>query len=197
MSRVNAIVIGGSAGALDVLEQVLPQLRPGFAVPVVIAVHLLPTRPSVLAALLGAWCPLPVSEADDKEPLSPGHVYVAAPNYHLLVERDHSFSLSVDEPVHFSRPSIDVLFESAAEAYRDRLLGVLLSGANEDGVCGMRAIAAAGGRTVVQSPESSREALMPRAALAAMRPDEVLNPSRIGEAMAHLAGGLRNVEATR
>jgi two-component system, chemotaxis family, protein-glutamate methylesterase/glutaminase len=110
--------------------------------------------------------------AEDKEPICPGTIYFAPPDYHLLVERGRTFALSQDERVHFSRPAVDVLFESAAEAYRDRVMGIILSGANADGAAGLRAVALAGGMTVVQSLESAEMIAMPAAALEAA-PDSV------------------------
>lgn len=163
--QVEAIVIGGSAGALEALGVILPALPRGLSVPVAIVLHLPPTKQSHLPEVLGARCALPVTEPDDKEPLEGGHVYVAAPNYHLMITNERAFSLSVDALVHFSRPAIDVLFETAAEAYGSGLVGVLLSGANEDGARGIAAIKRAHGRTVVQSPETAQVPTMPDAAL--------------------------------
>jgi two-component system chemotaxis response regulator CheB len=111
-------------------------------------------------------CPLPVREAADKEPIEKGTVYFAPPDYHLLVEQERIFSLSNEEPVLYSRPSIDVLFETAADAYREGLIGIVLTGANEDGARGLKAVIAAGGRGIVQRPEQAQSPTMPRAALA-------------------------------
>lgn len=163
--QVEAIVIGGSAGALEALSAILPALPRGFRVPVAIVLHLPPTKASHLSEVLGVRCALPVSEPDDKEPLEAGHVYVAAPNYHLMISNKRTFSLSLDGLVHFSRPAIDVLFETAADAYGAGLLGVLLSGANEDGARGIAAIKRARGQTVVQSPDTAQVATMPESAL--------------------------------
>jgi two-component system, chemotaxis family, protein-glutamate methylesterase/glutaminase len=163
--QVEAIVIGGSAGALEALGSILPALPRDFTVPVAIVLHLPPTKPSHLPEVLGVRCALPVTEPDDKEPLEAGHVYVAAPNYHLMISGERFFSLSVDALVHFSRPAIDVLFETAAEAYGAGLVGVLLSGANEDGARGIAAIKRAQGQTVVQSPDTAPVPTMPDAAL--------------------------------
>lgn len=162
---IEAIVIGGSAGALDALSTILPALPADFATPIALVIHLPPTKPSYLVSVLGAHCPMKIKEAEDKEPLEPHTLYVAPPNYHLLVERGGFLSLSVDESVHFSRPSIDVLFESAAYAYGRAVLGLLLTGANEDGARGLSAIREAGGITIVQSPDTSLVRTMPEAAL--------------------------------
>jgi len=184
MSAIRLIVIGGSAGAVDALAKILPALPARFAIPVAIVVHQPPDKNSVLAEVLSTKCALPVREADDKEPISPGVVYLASPNYHLLVERSGCFSLSVDDPVHFSRPAIDVLFESAAEAMGEALLGVLLSGANEDGAEGLARIRDGGGITVVQSPSSALVAAMPAAALRLGTPNHVLPIGQIGPFLA-------------
>jgi two-component system chemotaxis response regulator CheB len=144
--RVDAIVIGGSAGSLDALSALLPALPAGCAVPVVVVVHLPPTRPSRLAAVLAMRAAVPVKEAEDKEPVAAGRVYVAPPGYHLLIERAGTFALSLDAQLNFSRPAIDVLFESAAEAYGGALAGIVLTGASDDGARGRRGAPDAGGR---------------------------------------------------
>jgi two-component system, chemotaxis family, protein-glutamate methylesterase/glutaminase len=187
--RPTAIVLGGSAGALDVLQIILPGLPRTLPVPVAIVLHMLPGRPSGLADVLGRSCVLPVREADDKQSLEPGTVYVAPPNYHLLVERQRYFSLSVDEPVLFSRPSIDVLFESFADAYGPALVGVLLSGANEDGAAGLARIQAAGGTAVVQSPDSAVARSMPEAAIRLGAADYVLPSREIASLLVRLVSG--------
>lgn len=172
---VDAIVIGGSAGALEALATLLPALSPVCRAVVAIVVHLPPSRPSLLAEVLGARTALPVKEAEDKEPLVGGTVYVASPDYHLLVERDLTFALSVDDPVHYCRPAIDVLFESAADAYGAGLVGVILSGANKDGAKGLAAIKRGGGLTIVQAPEDALVATMPESAMALTTPDHVVS----------------------
>jgi two-component system, chemotaxis family, protein-glutamate methylesterase/glutaminase len=164
---LRAVVIGASAGAFEALAAVLPALPEGYGVPVMVVVHLPPSGPSLLAPLLDARCRVRVQEAEDKEPAEAGTVYVAPPDYHLLVEPDGRLSLSVEAPVYYSRPSIDVLFESAADAYGAGLIGVVLTGANSDGAAGLRAIGAAGGVALVQRPDLSQASAMPEAALAA------------------------------
>jgi two-component system chemotaxis response regulator CheB len=164
-TRIDAIAIGGSAGAIDGLSLLLPELCVGLPIPVFIVVHLPRNRPSLLVEIFTPKCPLRVREAEDKEPVEPGTVYFAPPDYHLLVDQGPRLALSADETVHFSRPSIDVLFESAADAYKDRLMGIILSGANEDGADGLAAIHRAGGVTVVQAPESAQSTNMVTAAL--------------------------------
>ncbi len=188
---LEAIVIGGSAGALVALEAILPALPPECPLLVAIVLHVLPTRPSLLASVLGARCPLPVKEAEDKESVRAGTIFLAPPGYHLLIERDRTFALSVDEPVHYSRPSIDVLFESAADAYGARVAGVILSGANQDGARGLAAIKARGGLGIVQSPDDAQVRYMPDAALAAVRADHVLARGALGALLAKLAVAAR------
>jgi two-component system, chemotaxis family, protein-glutamate methylesterase/glutaminase len=183
-----AIVIGGSAGAIEALNAILPTLPRDFPLPIAVVLHLLPGRPSQLASVLGLHSALPVRETEDKQPFSPGCVYVAPPNYHLLMEKTGSFALSVDPPVLFSRPSIDVFFETAAEAYGPALLGVLLSGANEDGARGLSRISAAGGRIAVQDPSSASSRAMPEAALRFTRPDYVLPLAQMGPFLLSLPG---------
>jgi len=184
---VDAIVIGGSSGALEALSVVLPALPAAARVSVAIVVHLPPTRPSHLVEVLGARTRLAVREADDKEPMEPGVIYVAPPNYHLLIERGGTLALSADELLHFSRPSIDVLFESAADAYRARLAGVILSGANADGASGLAAIGRAGGLTIVQAPEEALARPMPEAAIARARPHRVLGLRPLADLVARIA----------
>ena len=163
--RPEAIVIGASAGAVQALSQLLPRLPVSYPLPVIIVVHV-PGTPSGLVALFRTKCDVAVREPEDKEPILPGTVYFAPPGYHLLVEADRSFALSMDEPVLFSRPSIDILFESAADSYGSALLGIVLTGANEDGAAGAAAIGMAGGTVLVQEPEGAFASAMPSAALA-------------------------------
>jgi two-component system chemotaxis response regulator CheB len=173
-SAPEAIVIGASAGALEALSKLLPGLAADYRLPILIVVHLPPDKTSMLAELLRARCAIRVREAEDKEPIEPGVVYFAPPDYHLLVEQDRRLSLSGDEPVLFSRPSIDVLFESAADAYGYRLIGIVLTGANCDGADGLKAVVEAGGVAIVQSPKTAYAAAMPEAAIAACPEARVL-----------------------
>jgi two-component system, chemotaxis family, protein-glutamate methylesterase/glutaminase len=163
--RVEAIVIGASAGAIDALSHILPSLPADYSIPVLVVVHIPADRSDLLAPLFQAKCRVVVKEAEDKEPILPGLVYFGPSDYHLLVEADHTVSLSADEPVLYSRPSIDVLFESAADAYGAGLVGVILTGANEDGAAGLQAVAAAGGVTFAEDPSAAFAPAMPSAAL--------------------------------
>ena len=149
--------------------------------PVVVVVHLTPNRPSLLPELFTARCAARVSETEDKLPASPGTIWFAPSNYHTLLEADGTFSLSVDPPVNFSRPSIDVLFESAAEAYGSRLTAVVLTGANDDGARGARSIRQRGGLVVVQDPESAEAKEMPRAAISKANPQIIASLSEIAD----------------
>jgi two-component system, chemotaxis family, protein-glutamate methylesterase/glutaminase len=188
--RPEAVVIGASAGALEALSVILPALPPEFPLPLMIVVHMPPDRRSVLAELFQAKCRISVREADDKEPLSGGTAYFAPPDYHLLVEADKSLSLSSDEPVLYSRPSIDVLFESAADAYGPALIAVVLSGANEDGAAGLKAVVKAGGTPIVQSLDGAFATAMPQAAKAACPGARSLSPQEIAAFLEQAVGSV-------
>lgn len=172
--NVDAVVIGASAGGVEALSLLLPEIPQGYSGAVFVVLHLPRERPSLLVDVFSHKCALPVREAEDKEPVLPGTVYFAPSNYHLLVDDGPMLALSTDAPVNFSRPSIDVLFESAAEVYGTRLLGMILTGASEDGAAGLAAVARAGGTTCVQSPENAYASLMVEAALRRVRPEYVL-----------------------
>jgi two-component system chemotaxis response regulator CheB len=184
--NIQAIVAGGSAGAIEALTSILPSLPADFRIPIAITLHVHPSKPSHLAQVLGMHSALLVKEAEDKEPLGPCTVYLAPPNYHLLIEAQHCFSLSVDDPVLFSRPAIDVLFESAADAFGSALVGLLLTGASEDGARGLARIQRAGGLTLVQAPNTAAVRIMPEAALRLSSPDHVLPLAEIGPFLARL-----------
>lgn len=177
--RFDAVVIGGSAGGVDAMAALLPALPAGWTLPVFCILHVPPDRESRLSELFAERLPLPVREAMDKEEIAAGTMYFAVPGYHLSVERDFTFSLSCEPPVHFARPAIDVLMESAAEAYGAGLAGILLTGANQDGADGMARIRACGGFTVVQDPGDAQVPVMPLAAIARCAPDLVLPLERI------------------
>ena len=171
---IDAVVIGASAGGVEALSLLLPALAPGTRAAVLIVVHLPRDGHSLLADIFARKCALSVHEAEDKEPVEPGTVYFAPNNYHLLVDEGPRLALSCDELVHHSRPSVDVLFESAAEVYRKRLLGIILTGANDDGAQGLASVHDAGGITVVQDPQSAHSPQMALAAIKLRRPDHVL-----------------------
>src|SRR5262245_42345921 len=189
---VELVVVGSSWGGLAALGRLLRLLPEGFAPPLAIAQHRTPDiAGDGLAASISGVSPLPVREVDDKDELRPGTVYVAPADYHLMVERTH-FELSIDAPVAYSRPSIDVLFESAADAFRDEVVGVLLTGANADGTAGLGRIREFGGLTLVQDPETAERPEMPEAAIRAGVVDRVLPLDGIAAALAGRAHRLRS-----
>lgn len=163
---LDLVAVGCSWGGLAAASCLLESLPDHFEVPTVIVQHRSEV-PSALAELLARHTTKPVGEPDDKEPLQPGHVYVAPPGYHLLVDRNR-FSLDTEAPVRHSRPSVDVLFESAAGAYGPRMAALVLTGANDDGAAGLARVAAAGGLALVQDPATADRSTMPAAALAAV-----------------------------
>ncbi len=174
-----AIVIGVSAGGFKALHLLLPLFGKDIGIPIMVVQHRGTDDDAWLAASLNKKCSLKVKEAMDKEPVVPGTIYLAPSGYHLLVEKDFSLALSVDEPVCYSRPSIDVLFESAAEAYGLDLIGIVLTGANSDGSDGIIAIKAKGGYTIAQDPATAEVDYMPRAAIKTNAVDTVLALEKI------------------
>lgn len=184
--RVEAVVIGASAGGVEALCELFTALPATFGLSIIAVIHLPEATESLLVEVLGRHCPLPLLEASDKEPIRGGTVYVAPPGYHLLVERDRSLAFSVDAPVNFSRPSIDVLFESAACAYRKGLLGIVLTGANEDGARGLASIRACGGLAWVQDPTAATASAMPAGAIARAGADRILGLQEMAAALAAL-----------
>lgn len=187
MSSIDATVIGCSAGGLPALQQILRPLPPDTGMAIIIVSHVPSGSTSLLPQLLARDCRMPVHEAEERAVVQAGHVYVAPPSYHLLIEPDFTFALSVDAPVCNVRPAIDVLFASAANAYRQRLVGVVLTGANVDGARGLQAVAAAGGVCLVQTPETAEAEAMPRAAIAAVASARVLSLSAIAQALIELS----------
>ena len=181
-----AVVIGGSAGGMKALAAILPTLPGDFGIPVVIVIHVLESSPGYLASFLDSRCALSVKEAFDKEPLQAGTIYIAPAGYHLLIEDDETLALSVDAPVNFSRPAIDVLFESAADTYGPSLTGVVLTGANSDGSQGLKCIKERGGLTIVQDPADAETRFMPEAALQTSAVDHILSLMEIGPFLARL-----------
>ena len=178
---VHAIVIGASAGGVEALSVLLPALPAGLLASVFIVLHIPRDAPSMLQEVFEPRCALPVLEAEDKLPVFAGTVYFAPPDYHLLIDAGPHLALSSDELVNFSRPSIDVLFESAADVYGAGLLGILLTGANQDGAAGLDAVAKAGGMTIVQDPATARSPQMPEAAIRRRLPDKVLTLDQIAQ----------------
>jgi two-component system, chemotaxis family, protein-glutamate methylesterase/glutaminase len=173
------VVIGGSAGSLDVLLTVLPKLKNIDTVAVVIILHRRNSDDNILEELLRMKSGLTIKEIEDKTALKPNRIHVAPADYHLLFETDAQFSLDISEKVNYSRPSIDIGFESAAEAYREKVVAILLSGANSDGSDGLIAVKNAGGTTVIQSPDTADVPFMPAFALEKATPDFVLKPTEM------------------
>lgn len=165
-----AIVIGTSHGGLEALKLILTALEKGFPLPVIIVLHIGDHSNDIFIRHMNSLCALEVKEAEMNEPILPGVIYFAPPNYHLLIEDDHTLTLSTSEKVNFSRPSIDVLFESAALVYTKHLIGVVLTGANSDGANGLKTIIDFGGMALVQNPCSSLSPAMPRAAIKIAKP---------------------------
>ncbi len=178
--KYKVIVIGVSTGGTKALKTILSVLPSRFALSVIIVMHRHKDADGYLEQSLDNECKMRVKQADAREEIKAGVVYVAPPNYHLLIEDDGSFSLSVAGAVNYARPSVDVVFESAAEVYGKGLIGVVLTGANKDGSQGLKKIKEAGGLAIVQIPEKSEVSDMPRAAIAVVKPDYVLSLEKIG-----------------
>lgn len=186
LDSIDAVVIGASAGGVEAVSRLLAGLRAGVRASVFIVLHLPRERPSLLASIFQSKCALPVREAEDKRPVERGRVYLAPPDYHLLIDQGPSLALSSDEPVNYSRPAIDVLFESAADVYGERLLGVILTGGNQDGAAGLAAVQRAGGIAVVQQPDKAQVSLMPASALARSPTSDVLGLDDIARLLSTL-----------
>jgi len=175
-----AVVIGASAGGLAAVGAVLSEIKSTFCIPILLAQHISPHVESHLAAHFESKTALAVKEAEDKEPIKRGNLYIAPPNYHLLVDFDGCTTLSIDPPVNYSRPSIDVLFESAADYFGKELIGIILTGANSDGAAGLQRIKERGGMAIVQSVETAEAQTMPQAAIEAADVDHILPLEAIG-----------------
>ncbi|MFJ7281592.1 chemotaxis protein CheB [Pseudomonas sp. NPDC099000] len=186
LPSIEAIVIGASAGGVEALLNILSPLREGFLLPIIVVLHLPDERRSQLAEVFARRVSMPVEEASDKTLVEAGTLYFATPGYHLSVEQDRSFSLSLEDRVHYSRPAIDYLFESAADAYGSKLAAVLLTGANRDGASGLAQVKHRGGLTIVQDPDEAQVATMPRAALDLHHPDHILPIRGIGRLLVEL-----------
>ena len=174
MENKTALIIGGSAGSLDVLIRVLPDIDINIQFPIVIVVHRKQGTDSILSDLLATKTTLRVKELEEKETILDGCIYVVPSDYHLLIEKDYTFSLDYSEKVNYSRPSIDVTFQSAADIYKDRLVCLLLSGSNADGVNGLIMVKKMGGKAWVQDPESAQVSYMPAQAILKANIDKVL-----------------------
>ncbi len=179
--QYEAIVIGVSSGGMTALKFIFSALPAGFNIAIIVVQHVSARSDNQWIKLLNEKSSLTIKEADEKEKIESGNVYIAPANYHLLVEKDKTFSLTIDERVNFARPSIDVLFESAAEAYKNKLIGIVLTGSNDDGTKGIKRIKECGGLAIIQDPETAESSYMPSSAIAAVRPDHVLSLENIIE----------------
>jgi two-component system chemotaxis response regulator CheB len=172
--KYEAIAIGVSSGGMNAMKILFSALPVEFSMPVIIVQHISSRSDNHWIDLLNNRSSLNIKEADEKEKIERGNIYIAPSNYHLLIEKDKTFSLTIDGRVNFARPSIDVLFESAAEAYKNTLIGVVLTGSNNDGTAGIKKIKENGGLTIVQDPETAESSFMPASAIAAIKVDHVL-----------------------
>ncbi|CAN5357430.1 chemotaxis protein CheB [soil metagenome] len=177
--KYEAVVIGVSMGGLAALREILSKLPATFPWPIIIVQHISPQSDSLWISILDRITALTVREAEEKDAIKPGFVYLAPPNYHLLVEKNRTFSLSADDKVNYARPSIDVLFESAADAYKHNLIGVILTGANHDGAKGLKAIQDYGGLVIVQDPQTAEAQMMPKAAIQLTKTNYVFSLQKI------------------
>jgi len=185
--QYEAIVMGVSAGGVNALKFIFSALPAGFSLPIIIVQHISPHSDNEWINLLNDKSILTIKEADEKEKIDPGKVYIAPSNYHLMIESDKTLSLTIDERVNFARPSIDLLFESAAEAYKDKLIGIVLTGSNNDGSKGVKRIQECGGLTIIQDPKTSESSTMPASAIAAIEPDYILSLGKIVKLLIKIA----------
>ncbi|MFK5856493.1 MAG: chemotaxis protein CheB [Bacteroidota bacterium] len=181
-----AIVIGASAGGFYALGNLLAKLPKEFSIPILIVQHISASSDNYMSVYLNRKSKLKVKEADEKETIKGGTVYIAPPNYHMLVENDYTISLSTDYKLNYSRPSIDILFESAAYVYGKALIGVVLTGANNDGAAGLLEIKNNGGYCIVQDPKEAEASAMPQAAFAKASPNKVLKLAKIADLLIKL-----------
>lgn len=175
LAEYKIVAIGGSAGSLDVIFKIVEALPQQLNASFIIVIHRKSSPDSILVNLLSTKTSLPVKEVEDKEALLPGRIYIAAPDYHLLIEDEHSFSLDSSEKINYSRPSIDVSFESVAGVFGKAVVGVLLSGASVDGAKGLQNIKSAGGYTIAQDPASADMGYMPQQAISFGQVDAIVN----------------------
>jgi two-component system chemotaxis response regulator CheB len=187
--KYQAIVVGTSAGGFHAVSVILGTLPTDFPVPVIVVQHRAKESQDLFEEVLQRKRTITIRQADEKEHIKTGNVYVAPPNYHLLIEMDRTFSLSLEPPVQYSRPSIDVLFETAAFTYRDKLIGIILTGSNSDGAAGISAIRKMGGLTIAQDPAEAQYAHMTQASIDTKHVQHVWRLKEIGEFLQSLARG--------
>ncbi len=186
-TRYEAVVIGVSAGGIHALKILFSNFPEKFSLPIIVVQHLSATSDSTWISLLNNDSRLNIKEADEKEEIEKGTVYIAPPNYHLMIENDRTLSLNIDEKVNYARPSIDVLFESAADVYGSRLIGVILTGSSSDGAKGLKKIKDGGGLVIVQDPATAEASYMPAAAIAEVKVDHILPLHGITDLLIELA----------
>jgi two-component system, chemotaxis family, protein-glutamate methylesterase/glutaminase len=184
--KYEAVVIGTSAGGLGVLSYLFERLPVNYFLPVIVVQHRYRDQKNLLEDVLQHKCMIKIKQADEKEKIKNGVVYIAPPDYHLLIEDDHTFSLSADKHIKFSRPSIDVLFESASLVYQKRLVGIILTGANSDGAEGLLTIKKNGGFTIAQDPSEAQYAYMPQAAIKVDSAEKIWNLKQISSFLLEL-----------
>ena len=177
--KYRAVVIGTSAGGLHAVLAILEDFPADYPIPIIIVQHRSKDQRDLLEEVLQSKCKIRIKQSDEKEEIQNGFVYIAPPDYHLLVESDETFSLSADEPVRFSRPSIDVLFETAAIVFKDALIGIVLTGASNDGSAGVIAIKKSGGLTIAQNPAEAQFAFMPKSSIETKKIDHVFTLNEI------------------
>ena len=192
--QYEAIVIGVSAGGMNALKFIFSVLPSGFSIPIILVQHVSARSDNEWIKLLNDKSNLTIREADEKEKIETGNVYIAPANYHLMIENDKTFSLTIDEYVNFARPSIDVLFESAAEAYKDKLIGIVLTGSNSDGTNGIMRIMECGGLAIIQDPKTAESSTMPASAIAAIQPDYILSLKKIVQLLIELTQPVKQVK---
>jgi len=185
--KYEAIVIGVSSGGMTALKFIFSALPAGFSIAIIIVQHISAHSDNEWIKLLNNKSNVTVKEADEKEKIVSGTSYIAPANYHLLIENNKTFSLTIDERVNFARPSIDVLFESAAEAYKDKLIGIVLTGSNNDGTKGIKRIKELGGMVIIQDPKTAESSIMPASAIAVVQPDYILSLEKIVQLLIKLA----------
>lgn len=186
-SNYKAVAIGGSAGSFSVVSKLLSQIREDFNLPVIICLHRLKHVRSGLVESMRLRSNLEIIEPNDKDKIEPGKVYIAPSNYHLFVEYDGTFSLSTEPPLNHSRPSIDHTLSSAAYVYRNKLIGIVLTGANKDGAAGMKDIAEKKGLTIIQDPGTCEIDTMPKSVARVIKPDKILTPGQIVDFLNQIA----------
>ena len=177
--KYEAIVIGVSSGGMNAMKIIFSLLPKNFSIPIIIVQHMGARSDGHFINLLNNQSNVSIKEADEKEKIEKGTVYIAPPNYHLMIERNKTFSLSIEERVNYARPSIDVLFESAAIAYKNKLIGVILTGSSSDGTAGLKKIKEYGGLTIAQDPKTAESAYMPASAIAVVQMDFILSLEEI------------------